>query len=120
MLCRETRQSLTDMQEFLSILKTEGAIKDGTIDIHQVLDQQRMERMLSRGDSSQIDANAGIDLRFNNVTFGYTADRTVYSASVSSERALLWTGSARCDIGYSCRIECGLRRVIGQRQIDVS
>ena len=65
------------MQEFLSILKTEGAIKDGTIDIHQALNEQRMERMLSTGDFSQKDANNGINLRFNNVTFGYTSDRTV-------------------------------------------
>ena len=61
------------MQGFLNILKTETSIKDGTLDFKKV---RKMQHSNGTSNGATLE-NHGVTLKFNNVSFGYTPDRTV-------------------------------------------
>eukprot|EP00210_Caulerpa_lentillifera_P002492 g2389.t1 len=67
---RESRQGLTDLQEFLQILNTEPKMKDGTIDFYKATKYPEMQ---SANDSHQ----QGIEVSIKDLHFSYTPERKV-------------------------------------------
>lgn len=71
---RESRQGLTDLQEFLEILNTEPKMKDGSLDFCKATENSTSEQ-------SSTDLQ-GIDISIKDLNFRYTADREVPSFCV--------------------------------------
>ena len=65
------------MQGFLNILKTEPSIKDGTLDFKKVRKLSHSNGTSNGVSNGTAQADCGVHLKFNNVKFGYTPDRTV-------------------------------------------